>query len=386
MERGELIYLDNAATSYPKPPSVINQMRRFMLFCGGNPGRGAHMRSMEAAERVYECRVRLAELFEADSAEQIIFTMNTTQALNMAIKGLSKEGDHLLLSDLEHNAVYRPVYNLAKEGRVTFDVFPSMVLKEEPEAWRICAAIARRLRKNTRMVICTAGCNICSAHMPLAEIGSFCRRHGLLFVVDGAQCGGHRRISMRDMNIDALALPAHKGLLGPQGCGVLILREGLTASTLFEGGNGVASLEGDMPDYSPERYESGTLPVPAIVGLSEGVRTLSRLGIDAVEEHEKKLFRLCRQRLSELPDVKLYCPHREGGVLLFNVGEKSSEETAAFLSSKGICTRGGLHCNPLAHKALDTPSHGAVRVSFGVFNSDRDIDALCRALQELART
>ncbi len=385
MEHAELIYLDNAATSYPKPSAVVDEMRHFMLFCGGNPGRGAHLRSLGAAELVFDCRVRLARLFDA-KPEQVIFTMNTTQALNMAIKGLLKRGDHVLISDLEHNAVYRPIYKLADGGIVQYDIFPSMATENEPQAWRICAAIAKRLRPNTKMVVCTGGCNICSAHLPLTEIGDFCRRHNLLFVVDGAQCAGHKELSIKNMCIDALALPAHKGLLGPQGCGALILGEGLVADTLFEGGNGVASLEGSMPDYSPERYESGTLPTPAIAGLCAGLKAIESLGISAIEEHEKKLFRLCREGLSATKGVDIYCPHREGGVLLFNIAGKTSEETASALSDRGICVRGGYHCNPLAHKTLSTPSSGAVRASFSPFTGAAQINSLCKAVEDIAKS
>ncbi len=383
MERGELIYLDNAATSYPKPREVAEEMRRFMQYCGGNPGRGAHMRALRAAEQVFDCRERLASFFDASGAEQVVFTMNTTQGLNMAIKGLLCPGDHVLISDIEHNAVYRPIYKLAKEGIVEFDIFPSMICDVRQSPTRICAAIARRLKKNTKMIICSGGCNICSATMPLYEIGRFCRRHGLIFIVDGAQLAGHKRISMREMCIDALAVPGHKGLLGPQGCGALIFGENTLADTLFEGGSGVASLDGNMPDSSPERYEAGTLPTPAIVGLGKGISTIEELGVELIESHEKKLFRLAKKELSKLSGVEMYCPQYEGGVLLFNVAGISSESFARYLSGEGICVRGGYHCNPLAHRTIGTPEGGAVRASFGPFNSSADIEALCQAVAKV---
>ncbi len=383
MERGELIYLDNAATSFPKPRSVIEQMRRFMLYSGGNAGRGSHKLSLEAAKTIFECRERLAELFGAEGAEQVCFTLNTTYAINSCIKGLVKKGDHVLISDMEHNAVYRPIYKLEKQGIISYDVFPSMLGAKNRSPLRICAGIAKRLTPRTKMVVCTGASNICSMTMPLAEIGRFCRRHGLLFVVDGAQCAGNMRISVRDMCIDALCVPAHKGLLGPQGCSAIIFGSGTVADTLVEGGNGVASLEGEMPEYSPERYESGTLPAPAIAGFCEGIKTVSELGIERIEEHEKKLFRLAAERLGNMSKIKLYCPQYEGAVLLFNVDGYGSEEVAQRLSDAGICVRGGYHCSALGHETMGTLERGGVRASFGVFNSSADVDALCREVAGL---
>lgn len=383
MERGGLIYLDNAATSFPKPQSVIEQMERFMLYCGGNAGRGGHWASMEAARLVFECRSRIAEFFDADGPERVCFTMNTTQGLNLCIKGLLREGDHVLISDMEHNAVYRPVYKLKKEGKIDFDIFPSMIGDRRRNAMRICAGIAKRMKRETRMVICSGISNICSAEMPLREIGAFCRRHGLIFVVDGAQCAGHMKISVKDMCIDALCVPGHKGLLGPQGCGAVIFGRDILADTLVEGGNGVASLEGDMPEYSPERYESGTLPTPAIIGLSEGVRAVSELGLEKIRAHEKKLFRRTAELLGNMKGIRVYYPQYDGSVLLFNVEGHSSDEIASRLNDAGICVRGGYHCSALGHKTLGTLNSGAVRVSFGVFNNSRQIDALAESLRRM---
>ncbi len=384
MDRGELVYLDNAATTFPKPRSVIDEMRHFMLRCGGNPGRGAHFLSLEAAKKVYDCRCLLSELFDVSDPCRIAFTHNTTEALNLAIKGLLCEGDHVLISDIEHNAVWRPVFSLAERGMIEYDVFPSMAASPDRSPIRICAGIARRMKKNTRMLICTAASNICSLEMPLLEIGDFCRRHGILFVVDGAQGAGHREISVEKMRISALCIPAHKGLFGPQGCGAVIFGEGMFADTLIEGGNGLSSLEGHMGDEAPERYEAGTLPTPAIVGLAEGIRCIRELGLGAVREHERALFCMAREKLGNISGVSLHCPRAEGGVLLFSVSGLSSEEVAARLSDRGICTRGGYHCAALAHKTLGT-ENGGVRASFGIFNSSAHIDALACAVEDIKR-
>ena len=384
MEYGELIYLDNAATSFPKPREVTDAVREFMLYSGGNAGRGSHKLALRAAEKIFDCRTRLAALFDADGEEQVCFTLNTTYALNLCIKGLLKKGDHVLISDLEHNAVWRPVYKLWEKKIIEYDVFPSMLGDKSRGAKKICEAISKLVRRNTRMLICTGSSNICSVDMPLAEIGALCHRLGILFVVDGAQCAGHTRISVKDMHIAVLCMPAHKGLLGPQGCGIVIWGKRVRADTLTEGGNGVASLEGRMPDEPPERYEAGTLPAPAIAGLCAGLDVLSGLGAERIAEHEKRLFRHAREGLEGIDGVKLYAPEHEGSVLLFNLEGYGSEELARELSQRDICVRGGYHCAALAHKTLGTLDVGGVRASFGPFNSSCDVDRLCEAVKKIA--
>ena len=262
-----MIYLDNAATSFPKPHRVVEEQLRCMQLYGGNPGRGSHALAMAAAEKIYECREELASFFGSPNLENVIFTMNTTMALNTAIKGLLRRGDHVLISDMEHNAVFRPIYKLSRDGVITYDVFQTFPTNATRTTDSICASILEKLRPNTRMLICAHASNICSATLPLAEIGALCRKKGILFLVDAAQSAGHLPINMVKMQIDALCAPGHKGLWGPQGCGVLILGEGIVADTLIEGGSGYNSLEGNMPTEVPERYEAGTLPTPAIAGL-----------------------------------------------------------------------------------------------------------------------
>lgn len=385
MERQGMIYLDNAATSFPKPLAVTEAMRDFMLKCGGNPGRGSHALSLEAAKRVFDCRCKLAEFFGADDPEQVCFTMNTTQGLNLCIKGLLKRGDHVLISDIEHNAVYRPVYKLQRQGIISYDVFPSLLGDKKRTAARVCAGIAGRVRRETKMLVCSGTSNICSLSMPLREIGELCRRLGILFVVDGAQCAGHSRISVKDMKIDALCVPGHKGLLGPQGCGAVIFGKGIKSQTLMEGGNGVASLEGVMSDDAPERYEAGTLPTPAIAGLCAGIDAVRELGVELIDDHEKKLFRRARERLGNIDGVRLYCPEYQGSVLSFGIDGFGSEEAARALSDEGICVRGGYHCTALGHRTLGTLDGGTVRAGFGVFNSSKDVDALCDAVRRIKK-
>lgn len=378
-----MIYFDNAATSFPKPRRVVEEQLRCMQVYGGNPGRGSHALALAAAEKIYECREELATFFACNNPENVIFMMNTTMALNTAIKGLLQQGDHVLISDMEHNAVLRPIYKLDRDGVITYDVFKTFPTALTRTSEMICASILERLRPNTRMLICAHASNICSATLPLAEIGALCRKKGILFVVDAAQSAGHLPVDMQKMQIDALCVPGHKGLWGPQGCGVLILGEGIIANTLIEGGSGYNSLEGSMPEEAPERYEAGTLPTPAITGLLEGVREVKRLGLDYIHSHECALTMRLFDRLSHLPRIKLYAPHHKGSVLLFSLQDVSADRVGAFLNERGFCVRTGFHCAALAHATLSTPSPGAVRVSPSLFNTSAQIDALADTLKEL---
>ena len=383
MEGRELIYLDNAATSYPKPYAVSDAVKKYMLYCGGNAGRGSYKTAIQAAEEVFNCRKKLAKFFDAISENVAFFTMNTTQGINMCIKGVLRRGDHVLISNIEHNAVYRPIYKFSKLGHLQYDCFEIMNGERRLSDEEILNDIKSKVRKNTKALICCASSNVCSVRVPLKLIGEFCKERGILFVVDGAQAAGHFNLSVRNMKIDALCVPAHKGLLGPQGCGAVILGEGVKMQTMIEGGNGVDSLLGEMPDEAPERYEAGTLPIPAIVGFSEGISAVEQVGIDNVERHERGLFELAKDGLSTIDGVKLYCSEYSGSVLLFSVCGYDSERVCEYLANKNICVRGGYHCAALAHKTLGTVESGAVRVSFGIFNSENDVEALCAAIKKL---
>lgn len=378
-----MIYLDNAATSFPKPPSVIEAQVRCMQESGGNAGRGSHALAMAAAETIYECRTVAATFFGLDSPEQVVFTPNTTLAINIALKGLLREGDHVLLSDMEHNAVFRPICKMASEGRITYDVFPTFPQRKKRSAEDICGAICARIRPNTRLLVCAHASNLCSSVLPLREIGALCAQKGILFVVDAAQSAGHIKINMKEAGIDALCVPGHKGLLGPQGSGLLLLRKGLFLDTLMEGGNGVDSLEGMMSEESPERYEVGTLPTPAIAGLCEGIRCVSRMGLEAIASHEVALNRYLQEHLLRMRGIRVYVPNHIGSVLLFNVRGLSADTVGRWLGERGICVRSGYHCSALGHKTLRTPNGGAVRVSPGIWNTANDMDCLLEALSSL---
>ena len=368
------VYLDNAATTFPKPVCVAEAFSRALTECGGNPGRGSHRMSVRSAEAVYEAREALAAFFDAPSPDGVIFTLNTTYALNVAIKASVKRGDHVLISSMEHNSVLRPVRALADRGVISFDVFDAFA--DDP-----VAALSAKLRRNTALVVCAHASNICGTVLPIAKIGALLRRRGVRFVVDAAQSAGKYPISVRDGMIDALCVPGHKGLYGPMGVGAIIAGEGFSGATLVEGGGGINSLDAHMPDFMPERFEAGTLPTPAIAALSAGVGFVRSVGVGSIAAHEDRLCRECASRLAELPGVTFYS---DRGVILFNIAHVPAPRVCEALDGEGVCVRGGFHCSPLAHRALGTGENGAVRASFGYFNTRSDALALCDAVKRLA--
>lgn len=382
MSAHKTIYLDHAATSYPKPPSVLSAVTDCMRYSGGNPGRGSHRLALAAAKELYACRETAANMFHGDP-ENVIFTLNTTHALNIAIKGLVAQGDHVVCSDMEHNSVFRPLYRLAAEGIIDFDVFDTFPASPARTEEAILSSLTAKLRPDTRLVVCAHASNICSATLPLEAIGRICHERGIRFVVDGAQSAGTRDIDLERMHIDALCVPGHKGLLGPQGTGMLILGKGVTPDTLMEGGNGMDSLRGEMTGDSPERYEPGTLQTPAIAGLRAGMAYVQAVGVDAIRAHENRLCGRVRDALLEMPRVTVYAPRHEGSVVLFSVEGYTSEEVGQRLDGEGICVRPGFHCSALGHRTLRTPRGGAVRASFGWTSRERDADALLRVVKNM---
>lgn len=350
-----MIYLDNAATSYPKPECVINAVEDSLRRLGGNPGRGAHPLAMAAAECVYDCREKLASFFSAPDPSNVIMQQNTTYALNLAIKGLlpprgGKHGEvreriHIIISDLEHNSVLRPIERMRRDGLADYSVFPSGAAAGGAHPGEICSAIERLINRRTRAVVCTAASNICSVTLPLEDIGELCRRRGLIFIVDGAQGCGHIKIDMKSQMIDALALPGHKGLQGPGGSGALVLGGKYMPVPLVEGGSGAASFDTEMPSEPPERYEAGTLFVPATAGLGAGVSFVASEGIERIHRREQYLFDYALDRLRRIGGgIQVLAPRARGSVLSFTAPTMSSDKLAAELGARGICVRGGYHC------------------------------------------
>lgn len=354
-----------------------------MRFYCGNPGRGAHTLSMAAAEKVYECREKIADFFGCKHAENVIFTLNTSYGLNMVIKGILNAGDHVLLSNLEHNSVYRPIYKMAKEKIIDYDIFDSMVNDPSRSSTQICASIEKLIKPNTKLLVCNHASNICSATLPIKDIADLCHKYRIIFTVDAAQSAGHIPIKVDESGIDIVCAPAHKGLLGPSGCGIIILKDNISLNTLVEGGSGITSMDPNMPALSPERYETGTLGVPAIAGLCEGIGVVNHIGIENIDKHEKILYMRLRELLSDLKQAHIYTPQYIGPILLFNIDNIPPETVEQELNKQGICVRSGFHCAPLAHQALGTGNNGAVRVSFGIYNTLFDVEILYNALKSL---
>lgn len=382
---GNTVYFDNAATTFPKPQSVIMSALDCMERYCGNPGRGSHSIAMMSSEKVYEAREALADTFGC-SEERVIFTFNTTYALNMAIKGVMKSGGHALISNLEHNSVLRPLHELSVSRAVSYGIFTAYDRAKTLSSKDIIDNIISKLRQDTKAIICLHSSNICSYTLPIREIGQLCRRHGITFIVDAAQSAGHIDINMERDMIDILCLPAHKGLYSPQGCGIMLVGDKISQHfpTLIEGGNGYNSLSPTMGNIFPERMEGGTLCTPAIAGLVSGIGFIKNLGIDRIAEHERNLWTHAYDRLSDISEVEIYDDH-SGSVLLFNIKGIHADTLGNELNERGFCLRSGYHCAPLAHRALGTPEGGAVRLGFGIFNTTDEVDMLCDSVLDIVK-
>ena len=362
-----MIYLDNAASSHPKPPEVARAVFRQIKENGANPGRSGHDMAMAASRTVYETRQTMADFFGTE-AETVIFTSNTTDAVNRAIKGIVKAGDHVVISDLEHNSVLRPLVSLRDKGIITFDV-----ARTGRSADETVTSFLQKIRPNTKLVFCTHASNVTGQILPVKEIGQACRSMGILFGVDGAQTAGILPYDLRTDPIDLLCVPGHKGLLGPQGTGALILARPLELEPLTEGGTGADSLSERQPLTFPEGYESGTLNTPSIAGLGAGISYVRRhqTKIRAREDDLRNLFAEEMRKISGyqiLGDASDFV----GTVSL--VHERThSERLAQWLNRQGICVRGGFHCSALAHRRLQTEDCGALRISFGYRNTVQDL-------------
>ncbi len=379
--KNHICYLDNAATSFPKPPTVALEMKRCIDNYCGNAGRGSHKLSLYAANKIYECREQICELINAPAPENIVFVPSCTYGLNLIIKGSLKQGDHVLISDMEHNSVFRPISRLANEGKITFDTF-SALSNPTKNVEDILNDIKNKIRKNTKLLICTHQSNICSYALPIDKIGALCKKFNILFALDVAQSIGHYNIDIQKSNISYLSAPGHKGLLGPQGSAFVVFNSTTLLEPLIEGGNGIYSLESKMPDFLPERHEVGTLPLPSIVGLCEGIKSVKSHGINTIFSHERELFVYLRNNLLNISKVNVYCPNFYGNTLSFDLQAMPPERVCALLDAENICVRAGFHCSALGHTSLGTKSCGTVRVSFGIYNTKNDIDKLISVINK----
>ena len=377
------VYLDNAATSHPKPEAVYQAIERTLRNIGGNPGRGGHKGAIEADRIVFETREKLAALFHIPDSKNIIFTANTTEALNLALKGFLKPGDHVISSSMEHNSVLRPLKALERIG-ITRTIVPCM-----PDGSLELEVLKRARRSNTRLIALVHASNVVGTLMPIREVGKWAQQEGIIFLTDAAQTAGSLPLNVEDCGIDLLAAPGHKGLLGPQGTGFLYLREGIDLQPLLDGGTGSRSHQEEQPSYLPDRYQSGTPNTPGIAGLGAAVEFLLQEGLEKIRKHEQRLTELALKELREIPELVVYGPlnpSRQIAVISFRLKGRDPAEVGTLLDQVyEIRTRVGLHCAPFAHRTIGTFPEGTIRVGFGYFNTDAEIRYLIRALKGILR-
>lgn len=377
-----MIYLDNAASSHPKPPQVYLAVDE-ALRLSANPGRAGHRAALEAARRVFDARSRVAALLGAADESRVVFTLNGSHALNLALKGALRPGDHVVTTCMEHNSVVRPLAALEHRGvTVTF-------VGADPEGWVDPAAVERALTPATRLVALTHASNVTGTLQEAEAVGDLCRRRGLLFLLDAAQTAGSVALDVKRLGVHLLAAPGHKGLLGPQGTGVLYVAPGVELEPLLEGGTGTQSEDREMPGALPEALEAGTLNTPGIAGLGAGVAYLEERGVAAVRRAELEILEWLLPELRRVPGLVVYGPRdpaRRVAVVSFNLaGRDGAHLGFALDEAYDIAVRVGLHCAPDAHRAAGSFPAGSVRASFGAFNTLEDAEALVRALGELAR-
>lgn len=380
-EEGNMIYLDNAATTMRKPQEVIDAV---MLAMGsmGNAGRGVNDASLSASRLIYDTRERLCRMFGGTDPRQVVFTCNSTESLNIAIRGLLNPGDHVITTMLEHNSVLRPLYDLEAKGT-------SLTIIESDRSGNFdIEDMKKAVRPETKMIVCTNGSNLTGNYVELKPIGEFARERGILFVVDASQTAGVFPINVEEMKIDVLCFTGHKGLLGPQGTGGMYVREGVNIRPLKAGGTGVQTYSKSQPVQMPTALEAGTLNGHGIAGLHAALGYIEEHGIDAIRKREQELMRRFYEGVKDIENVTVYGDFDtmdRCAIVTLNIGDyDSSEVSDELLTGYGISTRSGGHCAPLMHKALGTVEQGAVRFSFSHYNTDEEVDAAVKAVQELA--
>ncbi len=382
-----MIYLDNAATTYPKPESVYAKMDEFFRNCGANPGRAAYKTAVDAGRELEQTRLILAKFFSAKDPNRIIFTFNATDALNIGIKGLLKQGDHVITTYLEHNSVSRPLQGLEEKGVISVTRIPPF-LKGGIEGGLIDAdAIKKAITPRTKLVVLTHASNVLGTIQPIEEIGRLVREKDLIFMVDAAQSSGVCHINVEKQSIDLLAFTGHKALFGPPGTGGLYVGERVNLAPFREGGTGFEPESFSQPEAFPYRLEGGTPNFVGIIGLRAGIEFVLKEGIDRIRKHERRLAVKIVEALEGNERFSLYgIPHSERvGIVSLNIRNLSPSEVGAMLdSSFSIAVRTGLHCAPLTHKNIGTLPDGTVRISPGYFNTDDEIEETIAALRNIA--
>lgn len=376
-----MIYLDNAATTMHKPKEVIDAVVEAMTSLG-NAGRGANEASLSAARIIYDAREKLCRFFNGEDPRQIVFTSNSTESLNIAIKGLLEPGDHVITTMLEHNSVLRPLYEMEKKGVAL------TIIKADKKGRFSLEEMEAAIRPETKMIVCTNGSNLTGNYVDIGKVGEMAHRHDVLFVVDASQTAGVFPIDVRNMQVDVLCFTGHKGLLGPQGTGGMYVREGVAIRPLKSGGSGVQTYSKTHPREMPTALEAGTLNGHGIAGLRAGVEYIEKTGLDVIRAKEQELMWRFYEGVKEIPGVTVYGDFHSRercAIVSLNIGDyDSSEVSDALLTEYGISTRPGGHCAPLMHEALGTVEQGAVRFSFAHSNTEEEVDIAINAVRELA--
>ncbi|MGN0658151.1 MAG: aminotransferase class V-fold PLP-dependent enzyme [Emergencia sp.] len=377
-----MIYLDNGATSFPKPNVMLAEMESCMRRWCGNPGRSGHDMSMKTGEMIYRARKSAASLFNIRDPGRLVFTKNTTESLNLAMMGILEKGDHVITTSMEHNSVLRPLNRLASRG-VSHTVVPA------DSQGRIRAEeIEKAVTADTRLIVMTGASNVTGTVMPVEEVGRLAEKKGILFLVDGAQTAGCMPVDVERQKISMLAFPGHKGLLGPLGTGGLYAAPHIPLKPLLCGGTGTESRNRRQPEDFPEGFEAGTVNAPGIIGLGRSVELLKEAGIDRIEKYERTLIRQFDEAVSEMNFVDLYgpVPEEKTGISLFNIRNMDCEEVAARLNREfSIAVRAGYHCAPLAHQTVGTWDTGAVRISVGPFNTAEEMRKTAEAIWKIGK-
>lgn len=377
-----MLYFDNAATSYPKPIEVRRAVENSLIYYGANPGRSGYPMSMDTSREVYTCREKIAEFFGLQNPENLLFTKSCTEAINIVLQSVAKNG-HCIISDIEHNAVLRPLHKMKCEGKTEYSV--AKVFEHDDE--KTLQSFAEAFKPNTKLVAVSGASNVFGIKLPVKELAKMAHEHGALFMLDAAQTAGSVDYKMERDGIDFICAPAHKGLLGIMGLGILGTRCPEEIEPLIYGGTGNYSLDFDQPETLPERFESGTLGVPAICALSEGVEKIKAMGEINIEKHEIELAKYFYEEIEKLNNVKLYTltPNNEhnSAAISFVLGDLTGEETSMLLSERGVASRGGFHCSALAHRKFKTDNRGTCRISFGEANTFDETQKLIKIIYSL---
>ncbi len=381
-----MVYLDNSATSYPKPECVTEAVCNSFYKFGANSGRGAYEMAIDTTEQIYKCRKKVADFFNADDIERAIFTYNCTTALNMAIKGLASNNAHFIISDLEHNAVLRPLETLKQKGVCDYSI-----AKVSVDDYQTLKNFKNKIQDNTVAIICTGASNVFGIIPPYKMLSNLAHKNNLLFIMDCSQIAGIVPIDMQKDGIDILCCAGHKGLMGPTGTGFMIAKNNVNLESFIEGGTGSNSMSATQPDILPDKFESGTPNVQGIIGLSSAIDFIRKNNVRKIYEHEISLLKYLHKNLENMQNLILYTNFYDNRqhlapILSFNVKNMHSEDVAETLSSVGICVRAGLHCAPLAHKKFGTENTGTVRISPSIFTKKSDIDFLIKSVIKIAKS